>query len=116
MPRGDRTGPWGQGPMSGRAMGYCAGYPNPGFMSFGPGFGFGRGFGRGRGWRGFGFGPTWGYSYPPMMGYGYPFGTFYENPYPQGVPYPYGTEYVPGAPNQRRSQVNQSRKQKPQKN
>jgi hypothetical protein len=24
MPGGDRTGPFGQGPMTGRAMGYCA--------------------------------------------------------------------------------------------
>jgi len=26
MPRGDGTGPWGLGPMTGRAAGYCAGY------------------------------------------------------------------------------------------
>jgi len=57
MPWGDGTGPWGLGPMTGRAMGYCAGYPVPGYMN--PGFGFGRGFrrfwgrgfGRGFGWR-----------------------------------------------------------------
>jgi hypothetical protein len=49
MPGGDRTGPSGQGPMTGRGMGYCAGFNVPGFMN--PGFG--RGFGRGRGfaWR-----------------------------------------------------------------
>ena len=41
MPRGDRTGPLGRGPMTGRGLGYCAGYDAPGFM-------FGRGFGRGR--------------------------------------------------------------------
>jgi len=55
MPRGDGTGPMGQGPMTGRGLGYCAGYPQPGFMhpSFGRGFGrgWGRGFGRGRGFR-----------------------------------------------------------------
>ena len=57
MPRGDGTGPWGQGPMTGRCLGYCAGYPHPGFMHPGPGFGrgfgrgWGRGFGRGRGFR-----------------------------------------------------------------
>lgn len=27
MPRGDRTGPEGMGPMTGRGMGNCAGYP-----------------------------------------------------------------------------------------
>jgi hypothetical protein len=58
MPRGDRTGPLGAGPMSGRAAGYCAGLGMPGNMnpipgrSFGMGFGRGRGFGGGgRGWR-----------------------------------------------------------------
>jgi uncharacterized protein DUF5320 len=25
MPHGDRTGPMGQGPKTGRAMGYCSG-------------------------------------------------------------------------------------------
>lgn len=55
MPYGDRTGPWGYGPMTGRGMGYCAGYPAPGFMNPGFGFGMGRGFGRGLG-RGFGRG------------------------------------------------------------
>ena len=33
MPRGDRTGPAGMGPMTGRAAGYCAGYSTPGFMN-----------------------------------------------------------------------------------
>ncbi|MFB0525483.1 MAG: DUF5320 domain-containing protein [Phycisphaerae bacterium] len=55
MPRGDRTGPAGMGPMTGRAAGFCAGYPVPGFMNpvGGRGYwGWGRGFGgRGRGWR-----------------------------------------------------------------
>lgn len=55
MPGGDRTGPGGLGPMTGRAGGYCAGYPVPGFMNpaWGRGvggFGWGRG-GRGGGWR-----------------------------------------------------------------
>lgn len=63
MPRGDRTGPWGAGPRTGRAMGYCSGYSVPGYMNPGPGWGrgFGRGFGMGRGggrgwgrWAGFG--------------------------------------------------------------
>ena len=86
MPRGDGTGPMGMGPMTGRAAGYCAGYPVPGYMNptggrwaFGParapfygaapyagpymarpyGYGAGWGFGRGLGMgfrRGFGRG------------------------------------------------------------
>lgn len=49
MPGGDGTGPAGLGPMTGRAAGYCAGYPVPGFMNPIPGRGF-RGWGRGGGW------------------------------------------------------------------
>jgi len=70
MPRGDGTGPAGMGPMTGRAAGYCAGYPVPGFMNpvggrgyggWGRGGGRGRGFGRGFGWAGAGYGmPAWG--------------------------------------------------------
>ncbi len=65
MPGGDRRGPGSMGPMTGRRMGYCAGYEVPGFANqggggsagqgFGRGFGFGRGGGRGFG-RGFGGG------------------------------------------------------------
>jgi len=55
MPRGDGTGPMGEGPMTGRAAGYCAGSSAPGFASgFGSGRGyFRRGVGRfgGRGYR-----------------------------------------------------------------
>ena len=51
MPRGDRTGSQGAGPMTGRAAGYCAGYSLPGYMN--PVEGYGGGWGRGRG-RGFG--------------------------------------------------------------
>ncbi len=55
MPYGDGTGPMGLGPMTGRAAGYCAGYPVPGYMNPIPGSGlwcYGRGwFGRGRGFR-----------------------------------------------------------------
>jgi hypothetical protein len=49
MPRGDRTGPWGAGPMTGRGLGTCAGYEGPGFAQGGLGARFGgRGFfGRG---------------------------------------------------------------------
>ncbi len=59
MPLGDKTGPLGQGPMTGRAAGFCAGYGQPGYANpvGGRGFGMGRGrgFGFGRG-MGFGFG------------------------------------------------------------
>jgi len=71
MPRGDRTGPWGLGPRTGRAAGYCAGYPVPGFMNPAPGFGRGFGFGRGGGrGRGRGFRGWWG-AYPPVYPYAY---------------------------------------------
>lgn len=46
MPRGDRTGPMGMGPMTGRRAGFCGGSGVPGFASRGPGLGQGR---RGRG-------------------------------------------------------------------
>ena len=49
MPGGDRTGPMGMGPMTGRAAGYCAGSPVPGYMNNAAGRGFGGGFGRGFG-------------------------------------------------------------------
>ena len=51
MPKGDRTGPAGFGPMTGRGAGFCAGYPVPGYANpaGGRGFGFfGHGGGRGR--------------------------------------------------------------------
>ncbi|MDH7486160.1 MAG: DUF5320 domain-containing protein [Anaerolineae bacterium] len=86
MPRGDRTGPLGMGPMTGRAAGYCAGYGMPGYANPMPGRGFG--LGRARGWGGgwgrgyrwrhwfyatglpgwlrFGYGPAWG----PPAAYG----------------------------------------------
>lgn len=52
MPGGDRTGPRGMGPRTGRGMGFCSGYDMPGYMN--PGFGGGYGYGRGggRGWGG----------------------------------------------------------------
>lgn len=112
MPGGDRTGPWGLGPMTGRRMGYCAGFQAPGFMYPGPGLGFGRGFGlgrgfgrgfgRGRGWRGAGFGSFWGYPYPPMTPYGY---------YP-GMPYgyPYGMGSMPGYPGPTPNQPSERKK------
>ena len=70
MPWGDRTGPLGYGPRTGRGLGYCSGNNVPGYMVGGRGLGLGRGFGRGWG-RGYGFrGAGWGYGgyyapYPP---------------------------------------------------
>ncbi len=73
MPRGDRTGPDGYGPTTGRGLGFCTGHNAPGFTYPAPGrgIGMGRGFGRGMG-RGFGFGAGrggfrgyGGYSYMP---------------------------------------------------
>jgi hypothetical protein len=82
MPRGDRTGPSGYGPMTGRAAGYCAGYSVPGFMN--PTGGFGRGFGRGRG-RGFGRG----------WGRGFGRGWWANPPVPTQPPYTDPTVYPP---------------------
>ena len=76
MPGGNRTGPAGMGPMTGRAAGYCAGYPFPGFASPIPGRGMGFGFGRGMGFgfgRGMGFGFRGGRGAVPYYGYGMPY-------------------------------------------
>ncbi len=48
MPRGDRTGPEGLGPRTGRSLGFCTGSSTPGFTK-GPGRGLARGRGRGMG-------------------------------------------------------------------
>jgi len=32
MPLGDKTGPRGQGPKTGRGVGTCAGYDHPGYL------------------------------------------------------------------------------------
>lgn len=71
MPAGDGTGPLGFGPMTGRAAGYCAGYPVPGYMNPIPGGGF------------------WG---RPVAG------VYGPAPYAQGImPYGYGGAYGYGA-------------------
>lgn len=71
MPRGDRTGPHGEGPMTGRRLGFCAGNDQPGFDTTPGNFGhgYGRGFGRGYGWGG-------------RMGYGFRhgYGRFMDEP------------------------------------
>jgi len=98
MPGGDRTGPLGEGPRTGRAAGFCARYGLPGFANptvgrgygrgGGMGYAFGFGGGYGRGWRhrflatgvpgrgrgrGVWFGPDYGY---PAE---YAAGPYYEN-------------------------------------
>jgi Family of unknown function (DUF5320) len=79
MPAGDRMGPWGLGPRTGRSLGYCSGYEAPGFMHPGPGLGLGRGFGLRRGFgrglgRGFVIGRGRGYWWPRFGGFlGYPY-------------------------------------------
>ena len=65
MPRGDRMGPSGEGPTTGRGMGYCTGNDQPSYMnSFSNrgGGGFGRRFQGGPAYgRGGGFGFRGGY-------------------------------------------------------
>jgi len=88
MPWGDRTGPWGLGPMTGRGAGYCAGYPVPGYANpYLPGWGArGGGWGRGRGHR-------WWYRATGVPGwarygyYGYP---SYGGGYASSAPMPWG--------------------------
>lgn len=45
MPGGDRRGPVGEGPLTGRQRGYCAGYDRAGFERPGRGGGYGGGRG-----------------------------------------------------------------------
>ena len=90
MPRGDGTGPGGMGPMTGRAAGYCAGYPVPGFVNSyggrGMGMGWGRGGGMGMAWRRGRGGGGWG------TGYGAPYAA-------SGAPYaPYAAAYGAQSP------------------
>lgn len=99
MPGGDRSGPRGEGPRTGRAAGYCSGYDVPGYMNpagryggggfygaggpRGGGF-FGGGYGRGRRNRFFATGlPLWsrgGIGYRQFYPYGY---DGYEADYPR---------------------------------
>ncbi len=68
MPLGDRTGPVGAGPRTGRGLGLCNGYAVPGYLNTGYGYGRGAGFGRGGGFRrgmGYGFGRGFGWNYVP---------------------------------------------------
>lgn len=95
MPLGDRTGPWGLGPMTGRGLGHCAGFPYPGYMNPGyPGLGLGRGFGFGRGYgRGFGFGRGRGRGWR-SAGF-FPGMYYYPWSAPLGMNYPPYPPYLP---------------------
>ncbi len=76
MPGGDRTGPRGMGPMTGRAAGYCAGYGVPGYANPVPGRGwFGGGRGRRHWYRATGL-PGW-----LRAAHGYPAFGSWEDPY-----------------------------------
>ncbi len=77
MPLGDRTGPMGQGPVTGRGLGYCSGYDSPGSAK-GFGGGMGRGLGRGRG-RGMGYGTGSGMGYGRGRSFGWSFGNFFSS-------------------------------------
>ncbi|MCE5249024.1 DUF5320 domain-containing protein [bacterium] len=81
MPGGDRTGPLGLGPMTGRAAGYCAGYGVPGFMN--PYGHRGMGFAGGRGGRRRGLCWTIPFAVPAVMP------TAPVSPYPGSITEPY---------------------------
>lgn len=92
MPRGDGTGPNSLGPMTGRGMGYCAGYDVPGFANPGPvGYGYGRG--RGRGFAGGGFGRGLGLGRGYGRGAGWFRGAYPVPPYAGGYGYDYAPPY-----------------------
>ena len=62
MPGGDKTGPSGMGPMTGKRMGYCVGFDHPGYIDQNLNFrNFGGGYGRGgnrRRWFSYGNSPV----------------------------------------------------------
>ncbi len=83
MPAFDGTGPLGQGPRTGRGLGYCPPgpprYVNPprfwgGRLGLGWRRGWGRGWGRGFGWRWRAFGS-------PFHGWALPYEGYYEEDY-----------------------------------
>lgn len=83
MPFGDRTGPMGLGPMTGRAAGLCAGNPVPGYMNPVGGRGFWSG---GRPWR------------SPFYAAGSPY-------LPYGGVSPYGLPFASGITNKREADM-----------
>ena len=97
MPQGDRTGPTGQGPGTGRALGFCSGYDTPGYtkgsdVSKGGGAGFGMGRGMGFG-RGLGYGRSMGFGRGMGFGKGMGFG---RSRHP-GWPGPWFGQSFPGS-------------------
>ena len=105
MPGGDRTGPLGGGPRTGRAAGYCAGYGMPGYMNPIPGGGFGFGYGagfRGAGQGGIPWGGGRGHAWGGGRGRGRGFwgGGWYPQPYSD----PYAYPMPPYAPQMTRDQ------------
>ncbi|MBN2184909.1 MAG: DUF5320 domain-containing protein [Candidatus Krumholzibacteriota bacterium] len=89
MPGGDRRGPGGEGPMTGRGLGYCSGNSLPGSAADG----FGRGMGMRRG-AGFGGGRMNRFNAGPGIGRGRGFGGYGINPGYQGYGY-YGAARSP---------------------
>jgi len=79
MPRFDRTGPMGAGPMTGGARGLCNPATAGAIPAYTGGYGNGRGLGLGRGFRG---------GYGPDRGRGRGFGRGYGG-YPPAVAPPY---------------------------
>ena len=100
MPAGDRTGPMGMGPMTGRGAGYCAGYEAPGYSNAWPRMGMGWG----RGWGGGGWGAGWGRGRGWRRGYhatGMPYWARYGyGPAMAPPPAEYGPYGAPPAPEQ----------------
>ena len=92
MPGGDGTGPAGMGPMTGRAAGYCAGYPVPGYMNPIPGRGYwGWGAWGGRGRRNWYYAtgmPGWARAAQGLPAWG-------TTPYPAAPLTPYAGPYAP---------------------
>lgn len=82
MPQGDRTGPMGQGSMTGRLLGFCSGYNSPGYTkgaSRGMKSGMGRGAGFGRGRQMFN-------NVAPAQNFNWPFSGFFNNmPWSQNI-------------------------------
>ena len=82
MPRGDKTGPNGNGPKTGRGLGYCTGNNLPGFenstATYGRGNGFGNHFGNGYGRRN-GYGRGMGFGFRNRMNDGVKEKTLVQN-------------------------------------
>ena len=86
MPFGDRTGPLGTGPVTGRGMGFCRGYDRPGYYNrpWGTGWGRGRSGGTGYGGGGGGFRNRYWWRVTGMPGWA----GYWGPPEAVGSPYP----------------------------